>query len=359
MTDKQKLHEKFHDKEDEETSSSIQLHPHCCAPAYLKFNPYITHGYRGEGLLLSECVRSSFASWSNETLNCYTHLVGFCVFLYEFCLLFEINGRDWSFLLGVTSAVAVSDVNNSNHDEGFNNHDTEKLYSSSSTSFSSSDGPLAKNTDWGEEEWIKSLVLLCFMSCTLLSTLYHTFCCISDRSYRRWLTVDMTGVAAALLGIYCSGIYIAYRDNTYWLAVHLAVTSLLFLMAMTAQFLFVAKSQSDNNNLKQDEVEESHNSSFHWRLFFFTLWAVYGVIPTLQWVVVKGLKDQTSQELLHKIIKMYALSAAAFGVYIFKVPERFSPGKFNYVGHSHQLWHILIFSALYYWYIIVIAQHKF
>lgn len=46
---------------------------------------------------------------------------------------------------------------------------------------------------------------------------------------------------------------------------------------------------------------------------------------------------------------MYALSGLAFAIYILKVPERFYVGKFDYFGHSHNWWHLLVVAALYYW----------
>lgn len=46
---------------------------------------------------------------------------------------------------------------------------------------------------------------------------------------------------------------------------------------------------------------------------------------------------------------MYAISGVAFAIYILKVPERFFTGKFNYLGHSHNWWHLLVVVALYYW----------
>lgn len=46
---------------------------------------------------------------------------------------------------------------------------------------------------------------------------------------------------------------------------------------------------------------------------------------------------------------MYAISAAAFFFYVAKLPERYMPGLVNYIGSSHQIWHVLIVAALYYW----------
>lgn len=56
-----------------------------------------------------------------------------------------------------------------------------------------------------------------------------------------------------------------------------------------------------------------------------------------------------SQLLLPRIFWMYVISAVAFFFYVTRMPERLNPGLVNYVGSSHQIWHILIVAALYHW----------
>jgi predicted membrane channel-forming protein YqfA (hemolysin III family) len=46
---------------------------------------------------------------------------------------------------------------------------------------------------------------------------------------------------------------------------------------------------------------------------------------------------------------MYILAGVAFIIYMSKCPERCSPGQFDYVGCSHQWWHIIVVVAFYYW----------
>ncbi|RXG56948.1 Progestin and adipoQ receptor family member 3 [Armadillidium vulgare] len=61
------------------------------APKYLRFNPYITDGYRVK-LNTYECFLSMFR-WSNETINIWTHSIGFVVFvglfLYDFLVFYK------------------------------------------------------------------------------------------------------------------------------------------------------------------------------------------------------------------------------------------------------------------------------
>jgi adiponectin receptor len=42
------------------------------------------------------------------------------------------------------------------------------------------------------------------------------------------------------------------------------------------------------------------------------------------------------------MLLQYVLGAV---VYCTRFPESLFPGKFDYIGHSHQLWHLLVVSA--------------
>lgn len=53
--------------------------------------------------------------------------------------------------------------------------------------------------------------------------------------------------------------------------------------------------------------------------------------------------------LVPRVIGMYFLVGLAFFFYITRIPERFFNGKVDYLGHSHNLWHIIIVLALYHW----------
>ncbi|EAZ20642.1 hypothetical protein OsJ_36258 [Oryza sativa Japonica Group] len=44
---------------------------------------------------------------------------------------------------------------------------------------------------------------------------------------------------------------------------------------------------------------------------------------------------------------MGALYALGVAVYAARVPERWFPGRFDLVGHSHQLFHLLVVAGAY------------
>lgn len=51
-----------------------------------------------------------------------------------------------------------------------------------------------------------------------------------------------------------------------------------------------------------------------------------------------------------RLFVFYALLFVGAILYLSKIPERLSPGTFDYFGASHQLWHILVLMAILWWY---------
>ncbi|XP_070171700.1 progestin and adipoQ receptor family member 3 isoform X1 [Polyergus mexicanus] len=247
------------------------------APEFLQYNPYIRRGYRG-CLTTKLCLESIFW-WTNETVNIWSHIFGWMLFfgltLYDLCLL--------------------------------NIH-----------------APFS-------DKLIVSLLLLCFQICMILSSVYHTFSCRSEKDYWCFLSFDLFGIALSMLSIYLSGVYYAFWCHKELQWFYLITVFAIFIFAMILQI----PSLNINGNIK---------------LAVFVCWAIYGVLPTLHWTIAMGGFDNPIVKLLiPRVIGMYIINAIAFAFYMFKIPERFCPGWVDYVGSSHQWWHALVVLALYYW----------
>ncbi|XP_023022760.1 progestin and adipoQ receptor family member 3 [Leptinotarsa decemlineata] len=247
------------------------------APEYLKHNPYILSGYR-KILSTDLCLQSMFW-WTNETINIWSHIFGFLLFIlliiYDFMIL--------------------------------------KIQATFS------------------DKVIVGLFMACFVTCMALSALYHTFSCRSEKDCYKYLAYDLFGIALSLLAIYTSGIYYAFWCDTNWRMFYLLTVTLIFIFAMVLQ----VPSLNVNANVK---------------MLVFVAWGAYGVIPTIHWTVRMGGFDNPLVELLFpRVMGMYLISGIAFLIYITKIPERFSAGKFDFIGHSHQWWHFFVVMALYYW----------
>ncbi|KAK6187639.1 hypothetical protein SNE40_005619 [Patella caerulea] len=161
----------------------ISLYHYKEIPQFLSGNPYILHGYRVH-LPFNLCIKSLFV-WSNETINIWSHLIGFFIFLT--LMLYDI-------------VVTIPNFN----------------------------GVVA-------DYFIMSFGLLCFQYCMLCSTGYHLFGCHSERSCEWWLGVDMGGISIGVIGCYIPAVYYAFYCMTIWRDIYILIICLLTVSTLFLQ----------------------------------------------------------------------------------------------------------------------------
>ncbi|XP_041955968.1 progestin and adipoQ receptor family member 3a [Alosa pseudoharengus] len=261
----------------------IRLYTYEQIPGFLRENPYITDGYRA--YLTSRLCIKSLLILSNETVNIWSHLLGFLMFL-------TLALHDMTTILPATGASR-------------------------------------------EDYVIHAIGLFCFQVCMLCSVGYHLFCCHrSEKTSRRWMALDYAGISIGILGCYVPGVFYAFYCNNYWRQVYLVAVLAMTLAVFLAQIhpLYLSK---------------------QWqriRSVIFCSVAGYGLIPTMHWVWLSGgIHSEVVQAFVPRVLVMYVIAAAAFLFYVSKVPERYFPGQLNYLGASHQLWHMLVVLMFYWW----------
>uniref|UniRef100_A0A3B5QMS4 Progestin and adipoQ receptor family member IIIa n=1 Tax=Xiphophorus maculatus TaxID=8083 RepID=A0A3B5QMS4_XIPMA len=170
----------------------IRLYTYEQIPVFLRENPYITDGYRAY-LPSRLCIKSLFIL-SNETVNIWSHLLGFLLF----------------FCIGVYNMASV----------------LPSIHASK------------------EDYVIYSIGLFCFQLCMLCSVGYHLFCCHrSEKTSRRWMALDYAGVSIGILGCYVPGVFYTFYCNNYWRQVYLVTVLAMILAVFFAQIhpLYLSK----------------------------------------------------------------------------------------------------------------------
>ncbi|XP_071030162.1 progestin and adipoQ receptor family member 3-like isoform X2 [Oncorhynchus clarkii lewisi] len=196
-----------------------------------------------------------------------------------------------------------------------------------------------------EDYVIYCIALFCFQVCMLCSAGYHMFSChLSEKTCHRWLALDFVGISVGILGCYIPGVFYAFYCITFWRQVYLVTALALILAVFLAQI-------------------HPHYHSKEWRhqrTAIFCSVAGYGIIPAGHWVWLnEGLGSAVVQLFLPRVIVMYLIAGAAFLFYISKIPERCFPGQLNYLGASHQVWHVLVVFLLYWWHQTAVYIMKF
>lgn len=272
-------------------SKSIKLLDYHDIPYFLRGNPYVTHGYRAF-LPFRMCIKSLFVL-SNESINIWSHLVGFFYFFY---------------LLLVDTFVTIPE----------------------------NDGTFSDYV-------VLTLLLAGYMTSMLFSACYHLFCCHSERIFHLWLSLDLAGISLGLCACYVPAIYYGFYCHKVWQVLHLTCAGFLTFASLALQFhpAFLTSRWASR------------------RLLMFCSLVAYGIAPTVHWVLLLGgWNDYIVKLLFPKVVVMYLLGIIAVGFYALKIPERWFPGKVNFVGASHQWWHLLIVLAYSWWHRFIVVYMK-
>ncbi|EDO36328.1 predicted protein [Nematostella vectensis] len=268
----------------QQQGKDINLFDYHEIPYFLRGNVYVTNGYRAY-LPVRMCIKSLFV-WSNETINIWTHLLGFLVF---------------SFLFLYNNIVVLPHIKGATI----------------------------------ADHMVFSALLIGFQICLLCSTGYHLFNCHSEKIFHRWFSLDLAGISLGLCSCYIPAVYYAYYCHVGLQTLYLVGVGILTTITLTLQFhpRFLSSVWATR------------------RLLLFCCLVAYGVVPSVHWAYLSGGWDQpVVQIFIPKVIVMYVLGVLALVFYALKVPERYFPGKMNFIGSSHQWWHVLILAAFYWWY---------
>ncbi|TRY69670.1 hypothetical protein DNTS_028429 [Danionella cerebrum] len=292
----------------------IRLYTYEQIPVFLKDNPYITDGYRAH-LPSKLCLKSIFVL-SNETVNIWSHLLGFLLF----------------FSLGVNDMATV-------------------LPSAGASR---------------EDYVIYSIGLFCFQVKEFTT---YSFLCIELRRIRVHVYGFSAGLHAVLCGIplillpslgkdmsplACSGLCWDICGDFGMLCAWSLLCLLLqqcmtqgfwrqvYLLTVLALILAVFAVQIHPLYLTAQWKKL--------RSAIFCSVAGYGIIPACHWVWLNGgFHSEIVKVFFPRVMIMYMIAASAFLFYVSKIPERYFPGQLNYLGASHQLWHVLVVLMFYWW----------
>ncbi|CAH1794523.1 unnamed protein product [Owenia fusiformis] len=264
------------------STENIPLYEFNEVPMWLQHNPYVVSGYRSL-LPGSLCLKSLFV-WSNESINIWSHLLGFMIFVV---------------LMIYDNAIGVP-----NHNGSWSDH------------------------------IIVTLGVLCYQFCMVCSAGYHVFVCHSERASKRWLAVDLTGISIGIIGCYLPAVHYAFYCLSIWRDIYLIIISLLSVAVLVLQL----------------HPHFFHHSWARTRILLYCSLVGYGIIPTVHWVLLSGgLHTELVKLFLPKVTVMYILGVIAFVFYLSKFPERCCPGRFDYLGASHQWWHVTVVVACLWW----------
>ena len=182
------------------------------------------------------------------------------------------------------------------------------------------------------------LVAACFFAaaikCMICSTMWHTMNSISDKClYERFACVDYTGISMLVAASILSTEWTAFYCEPVSRTIYMTLTAVLGLAGAILPW------------------QESFNrADMAWfRVTFFVTLAVTGFAPVLQLNYTRG--PAWTFYFYAPIAKSLMVYFTGALIYACKVPEKWWPGSFDYIGCSHNIWHVaVVFGILFHYF---------
>ncbi|KAH7567540.1 hypothetical protein ACOSP7_010506 [Xanthoceras sorbifolium] len=319
-------------------------------PGYMKDNEYILGYYRSEWPL--KRIFLSIFTIHNETLNVWTHLIGFFLFLFLTIYtatkvpgVVDLNSlqrardmlrkADWHKIQEELLNCIPSLSNIPDHHKVL---DVIKQMSLPSVDFLTSISACLKddvmmtadplNKVHAITRWPFFTFLGGAMFCLLASSACHLFSCHSQRLSYIMLRVDYAGIAALISTSFYPPIYYSFMCYPSLCKLYLGSITVLGFAAMIISLLPV--------------FQKPKFRVYRTSLFFGM--GLSGVAPIIHKLILFKGQPEALQTTFYEILMgvLYGLGAV---IYAARIPERWKPGKFDIAGHSHQLFHVLVVAG--------------
>ncbi|KAK7678137.1 hypothetical protein QCA50_018930 [Cerrena zonata] len=186
----------------------------------------------------------------------------------------------------------------------------------------------ATTTTWLDSA-VFAIFLLSAVTCLLFSAGYHTFDAHSKSVATQCHALDYTGIILLIMGSFFPCIYYGFFCEPTYQVIYL---SGLTIMGAGAAYIV----------LNPEYRKPSHRGA---RTTVFIALGLCGVIPTTHALFSHGFNKLCYEMGFRWVFLEGALYIVGALLYANRIPEKLSPGTFDYFGSSHQIFHLCVVLA--------------
>lgn len=289
-------------------------------PEYMKDNEFIVNYYRANWPLRQ--VFFSLFRWHNETLNVWTHLLGFVLFLG----LTIANSAQFSqvadFITMFTRHFPASaDTNVSHNSKDFSLGPTKLIDLKQEPKLQTE----ITSPEMASTSWPFFIFLGGSMFCLLSSSICHLFSCHSRRINFLLLQMDYVGITVMIITSFFPPVYYIFQCTPHWQLVYLIGITIMGICTIIT--------------LLTPAFSTGKYRAF--RAILFMSMGFFGLIPAIHAVVVNWNDPHRNVILCYETVMALSYIIGTM-FYISRIPERWKPGFFDLTGHSHQIFHVFV-----------------
>jgi adiponectin receptor len=181
------------------------------------------------------------------------------------------------------------------------------------------------------EKWPIYIQLLSAIICLMGSSTFHLFSAYGEKVGSILNRMDYAGISILIAGsTYPPYFYLFYCNNLLkklYLGFISVFAIIVFLVSLLPKFT---------------------RPEYRWlRGFLFLMLGISTAIPFIHLIIIRNSGNGIINDAQ---ILFWVLGGAVYIVgcliYIFRFPERKFPGKFDFLGSSHQIWHIFVLTGI-------------
>ncbi|KAJ3272736.1 Adiponectin receptor protein 1 [Terramyces sp. JEL0728] len=167
------------------------------------------------------------------------------------------------------------------------------------------------------------------IACLGCSTVFHLFTCHSRHVSVGCNKADYVGIVFLQVGSFVPCLYYGFYCDSFYRTLYLAAISVCgaFTIYITLGHKYATP-------------------QYRWlRTGVFTLLGSLGVVPLFHHVWRYGVNMAFESFAVEYVLIMGASYLGGAFIYAYRIPERWIPYAFDIFGHSHQIWHLCVYSG--------------
>ena len=182
--------------------------------------------------------------------------------------------------------------------------------------------------NWQEpmmDKVVFTIYCICAIKCFFMSSLFHLHSHQPYKTFRLFSCLDYAGISIMIMGsCILLTYYVYYCDDTFR-TLWIFLTVLVSFVGILGPFF---------------EPFAKHPSL---RAICYIASAGISGLPVGYHMITHSIPFNANG--IFFFLGMVLCYIGGAGIYVYQVPERFSPGSFDYILASHQIWHLCVFAA--------------